>query len=172
MSTPNARKPIFTVRELVFLALCTALIFSLQIALANLPNVEVVTLLVILYTLHFRKKALLVIYAFVVLEGIFYGFHIWWIMYLYIWTILWLVVTLMRTHSSALVWAVTAGFYGLFFGALCAIPYLFLGGFSVALSWWIAGIPFDLIHCVANFLLVLILFTPLDRVMTRIDAML
>lgn len=172
MSTPDARKPIFTVRELVFLALCTALIFSLQIALANLPNVEVVTLLVILYTLHFRKKALLVIYAFVVLEGIFYGFHIWWIMYLYIWTILWLVVTLMRTHSSALVWAVTAGFYGLFFGALCAIPYLFLGGFSVALSWWIAGIPFDLIHCVANFLLVLILFTPLDRVMTRIDAML
>ena len=172
MSTPDARKPIFSVRELVFLALCTALIFSLQIALANLPNVEVVTLLVILYTLHFRKKALLVIYAFVVLEGIFYGFHIWWIMYLYIWTILWLVVTLMRTHSSALVWAVTAGFYGLFFGALCAIPYLFLGGFSVALSWWIAGIPFDLIHCVANFLLVLVLFTPLDRVMTRIDAML
>ena len=172
MSTPDARKPIFTVRELVFLALCTALIFSLQIALANLPNVEVVTLLVILYTLHFRKKALLVIYAFVVLEGIFYGFHIWWIMYLYIWTILWLVVTLMRKHSSALVWAVTAGFYGLLFGALCAIPYLFLGGFSVALSWWIAGIPFDLIHCVANFLLVLVLFTPLDRVMTRIDAML
>jgi energy-coupling factor transport system substrate-specific component len=35
-------------------------------------------------------------------------------------------------------------------------------------SWWIAGIPFDLIHGAANFVIMLLLYKPTRRVMDRI----
>ena len=56
------------VRELVFLALCTAVLFVSQVALAFLPNIELVSLLVIVYTHAFRRKVLYIIYAFTLLE--------------------------------------------------------------------------------------------------------
>mgnify|MGYP001090424746 CR=1 FL=1 len=77
-----------TVKELVALALLTALLFVAQVALAFLPNIELVSLLIIVYTLAFRHKVLYVIYAFAVLEGLLYGFTMWWITYLYVWTVL------------------------------------------------------------------------------------
>ena len=70
-----------TVRELVTLAACTAILFVGQIALAFLPNIEVVSLLIILYTLTFKKRVLWIIYGFALLEGMLYGFSFWWISY-------------------------------------------------------------------------------------------
>ena len=75
-------------RELAILGLFTAILFLGQVFLAVLPNIEVVSLLIILYTLTCGKKVFLVIYAFVLLEGFCYGFGIWWFSYLYIWSIL------------------------------------------------------------------------------------
>lgn len=82
-------------KTIAVLAVCTALVFALQVALAAIPNGECVTLLFILYTLYFRKRTLYIIYAFALLEGMVYGFGLWWFMYLYVWTILWAVVTLL-----------------------------------------------------------------------------
>lgn len=153
------------------MALATALAFSLQIAMASLPNIEPVSLLVLLFTLHFRKKTLLMIYAFALLEGIWYGFHLWWVMYLYVWTILWGVVMALsaggRRHG-ALFWAVVSGLFGLSFGFFCSFPYVALGGIQMAWSWWMAGLVFDVAHGVGNFVLALVLFYPLDRVMTAL----
>ncbi|MDQ9757401.1 hypothetical protein RFZ45_00270, partial [Acinetobacter baumannii] len=67
-------------------------LFVAQIALAVLPNIEIVSLLVIVYTLVFERKTIPIIYAFALLEGLVYGFGIWWIMYLYVWTILYAIV--------------------------------------------------------------------------------
>lgn len=36
----------------------------------------------------------------------------------------------------------------------------------MALSYWVAGIPFDLIHCVSNTVLVFVLLPPLVRLVT------
>lgn len=151
------------------MGLATALIFALQIALAGLPNIETVSLLVLLYTLHFRKKTLLILYAFALLEGVWYGFHLWWVMYLYVWTILWGMVMLLsrkgRRHN-ALFWAVVSGLFGLSFGFLCSFPYVATGGLKMAYHWWLAGLAFDLLHGASNFGLALVLFYPLDRAMT------
>lgn len=81
-------------RELARLGFCAGLLFVLKAALAPLPNIEAVTLLVILYTLWFGRGALLILCIFVTLEGTVYGFHLWWIAYLYVWVVLWLAVTL------------------------------------------------------------------------------
>ena len=151
-------------RRIAVLALCTALVFGLQIALAALPNIEVVTLLFLVYTLYFGRRTLYIIYIFAVLEGLVYGFHVWWVMYLYVWTILWAAVTLLgRRPHPAVFWAVVAAIFGLLYGLLCAVPYWIVGGYAAAFAWWVAGIPFDFIHCASNFIIVAALFYPMDR---------
>lgn len=165
-------------KEMVTLAACTSCLFIVQVALANLPNIELVSLLIILFTLTFGKKVLYIIYGFAVLEGILYGFHLWWVSYLYIWTLLALATWLSRRQTNPLFWAILSGLFGLCFGALCSLPYFLTGwagaaagvsrlssGLHAMASWWITGIPFDLIHCAGNFACALILFLPLRRLM-------
>ena len=155
-------------RELTALAVFAALMIALQVALAQLPNVEVVTLLIILATVFMGPKALLAVAVFVLAEGLIYGFHIWWINYLYVWPALVLVVWGLRKWSHPILWAVVAGFYGLLFGTLCSIPYFITGGWGAGIGYIIQGIPFDLVHCIANVALVALLYYPLERVLARV----
>ena len=89
-------------------------------------------------------------------------------MYLYVWAILWGIVMLLRRNRSVILWCLVLGLYGLSFGALCAIPYLFAGGVGAALSWWISGIPFDIAHCLGNAVSVLVLYKPLYYLMKKL----
>lgn len=157
-----------SVRDIAVFGLLGAFMLIGQVALAFLPNIEPVSLLVILYIVVFGPKALLSIYTFVLLEGVFYGFHLWWISYLYVWTLLAVVAHIFRHKRHPLLWAVISGLFGLLFGALCAIPYLFIGGPSMALAYWVSGIPFDLLHCAGNFAAALILFKPLFYILNRL----
>lgn len=156
-----------TTRELVSLALIAAAMVIGQVIFAVLPNIEVVSLIVILTTLRFKAKALFPIYVFAALEGVLYGFGIWWVSYLYVWMVLWVVTMLLKNEDSPFLFAVVSALFGLFFGALTAIPYLF-GGIGMAISYFVAGVSFDLLHCVSNFIVTLVLFKPLWSVFKRI----
>ncbi len=156
------------VRELVFLALCTAVLFVSQVALAFLPNIELVSLLVIVYTHAFRRKVLYIIYAFTLLEGLLYGFSTWWLTYLYVWTVLALLAWAFRRMESPLGWAILSGAFGLAFGALCELVYLPIIGWRASVAAWVSGIPFDLAHCFGNFVAALALYRPLSRLMERL----
>lgn len=149
------------------MGLLTALLFLGQVFMAFLPNIELVSLLILLYTLYLGKKVFWVIYSFIFLEGFLYGFGIWWFSYLYIWSILAAVVYLLRKNNSALFWAILSGFFGLAFGALCALPYLAAGGWAAAFSYWVAGLSFDIAHCIGNFILALTLYRPLSKLMSH-----
>ena len=157
-----------TVRELVFLALCTAAMFVSQVALSFLPNIELVSLLVIVYTHAFRRKVLYILYVFALLEGLLYGFTTWWLTYLYVWTILAGLAWAFRRMESPLGWAVLSGAFGLAFGALCELVYLPIIGPRAALGAWVSGIRFDLAHCFGNFVAALALYRPLSRLMQRL----
>lgn len=150
------------------LALFAALMFGTQVAMASLPNIHLVAMFIILATILFSWKALYSVAVFVMLEGLVYGFGIWWISYVYIWPILVPVVIVFRANDSAIFWAVIAGVHGLLFGAMCAIPYLFIGGWAAAVSYWIAGIPFDLMQCAGNFVLTLLLLMPLKKLSLKL----
>ena len=163
--SPQAGKRRLTTRETTLLAIMGALMFATQVAMASLPNIHIVAVLIILSTFFFRWRALYAIFVFDLLEGIMYGFGIWWISYLYIWVILVALVMLLGKSSSSLFWACIAGVYGLSFGAFCSIPYLFIGGPSMAFAYWVSGITFDLIHCGGNFVMTLVLIKPLYRAM-------
>ena len=69
-------------REIVTMGILSAILLAAQVSLGFLPNIELVTLLLIVYTLVLKKKVFFVIYVFVLLEGMIYGFGLWWINYL------------------------------------------------------------------------------------------
>ena len=42
-----------------------------------------------------------------------------------------------------------------------------IGGWQAALSYWVSGIPFDLVHGISSAVLVYLLLLPLHRLMER-----
>ena len=134
-----------------------------------LPNIELVSLLVIVFTLVFGGKVLPMLGVFILLEGLLYGFGIWWASYLYLWPALAGITWLFRKVQGALGWALISAAFGLSFGALCAIPYFLTGGWAAGLSYWVSGIPFDLAHCGGNFVAALALYAPLRRALERLQ---
>ncbi len=153
------------IKDIVIIGMLSAILITVQVVLAFLPNIELVSLLIILYTLVLGRKALYIIYVFAIVEGLVYGVGLWWFNYLYVWTVLYLVVRLLRNQQSALLWAIVSGGFGLSFGALCSIPYFITGGIPSGMAYWVAGIPFDLIHGASNFGIALGVFVPFHYVM-------
>lgn len=158
----------FTTKEIVVTGVMAATLEAAKISLSFLPNVELVTLLIILYTLFFGWKSIMAVFAFVGIECVVWGVGLWTVMYLYIWPLLVLLTLLLRRRRSMWVFAVLSALFGLFFGALSALPYLFIGGVPMAVTWWIAGIPYDMVHCVSNFILCMVLFSPLRAVLAKL----
>ncbi len=154
-------------RDIAEIGVMIAVLEAAKNALSFLPNVELVTLLIILYTLYFKDKICYVLSAFLLLEGCWHGFGLWWVMYAYVWPLLAFLTYLMRKKESAWAFSILAGAFGLFFGALCSLSYLFIGGIRTAFAWWVAGIPYDLIHGASNFILCRVLFLPLKKVCKR-----
>ena len=137
--------------------------YASKLAMDFLPNIHLIGVFIIALTDVYGKKALYPIYVYVLLEFLLNGVNLWAINYLYVWLILAAGAWLLREMTSPLGWALLSGVFGLLFGALCAPVYLVVGGPAYALSWWISGIPFDLLHCAGNFVITLVLFVPLRR---------
>ena len=147
-----------------------ALTFAAKYVMSFLPNIEPVSLMVMLFAVVFGKKWVYPVYLYVVMEILFYGISLWNINYLYIWAVLAVAASFLRKMQSPLAWAVLSGTFGLLFGALCGIVDVFIGGFSYAVTKWVSGIPFDIAHCVGNFVIALIMFKPLRRLMEKLYA--
>lgn len=165
-----------TVRDIALIGMMIAILEVCKRAMDFLPNVELVTFWIIMFTLFLGKKSVYGVLGFVLIEGLVFGFHVWWIMYLYLWPLLVLVTLLFRKNESGILWAVVSGIFGLVFGLAGSIPYIFIGavdggisgGLYMAFSWWIAGIPWDLVHGIANFIVMLILYKPISEVMKKL----
>ena len=163
-----AGKKHISIAQMVLFGMLAALTFALQVVMGPLPNIEPVSLLVMLFAVIFGWKALYPVYIFVVMEILYYGISVWNLYYLYIWTILAVAAILLRKMEHPLGWAILSGVFGLLFGALCAIADVFIGGFGYAAAKWVSGIPFDVTHCVGNFVIALVLFKPLRKQMDKL----
>lgn len=168
----------FSAQEIAVGALMIAVIETCKMTMQSLPNIELTSFLLILFTLRFGRLCALVVPAFILIEGLIFGFGLWWLMYLYAWPTLVLFTLLFARKDSSFFWAVFSGLYGLLFGPLCAIPYFFIGfaggglqqGLTQMLAWWVAGIPFDIIHGVSNFVIMLALYRPIHTLLERIPG--
>ena len=159
-----------TIRETVLFAVLGALTFALKMCMALLPNIEPVSLLVMVFAAVFGLKALYPTYVYVTMEVLYWGIGTWNLNYLYIWAVLALAALLLRKSEQPLAWALLSGVYGLAFGALCAPVDVAVGGLSFAVTKWASGIPFDIAHCVGNFAIALVLFKPLRTLLDKLYA--
>lgn len=157
-----------TTKDIALIGVMIAVLEVTKQALAFLPNVEITTLLIILFSIYFGKRIFYVIPAFILLEGCIYGFGNWWAMYAYIWPLLGIIAMVFRKNTSVWFWSFFSAVFGLFFGALCSLTYLVIGGPKAAFTWWIAGIPYDILHCISNFILCVILYTPLTKILKKL----
>ncbi len=154
------------IRKLLLFGLLAGLLVTLKFALSFLPNIEVVTPLIIAYTFVFGIQVIIPVYIFVAIETLLYGLNIWTASYLYVWVLLVFGALVIKKLESPIITAAFAGIYGLLFGGLTAIVTLVIGGWSMAVAYWIAGLGFDLVHGGSNFVLTLLLITPLTKVLT------
>ncbi len=147
--------------------------FCSKIIMEALPNIHLLGMLTMVYTIVFRVKALIPIYVYVLLNGLYSGFSPWWIPYLYIWTVLWAVTLLlpkkMPDKVLRIVYPAVCCTHGLLFGTLYAPAHaiMFKLNAGQTLAWIIAGLPWDLVHGIGN-LIVGILIAPLANSLSKI----
>lgn len=146
-----------------------ALTFGAKVAMSGLPNIEPVSLMVMLFAVVFGWKALYPIYLYVTMEILYYGINFWNVNYLYVWAILAAAAIAMRRFKDPVLWACLSGFFGLAFGLLCCPVYMVTGSsVRYGILWWLKGLPYDVLHAVGNFAITLTLFVPLRKLLSRL----
>ena len=151
-------------KELTLYSLLGAIMYVSKILLEFLPNVHLLGVLTVAYTVVFRKKALYPIYAFVLIIGALNGFSLWWVPYLYLWTVLWGATMLVPRFKNKIVYgivlSVVCSLHGFLYGTLYA-PFQALAfglTFKGMLAWIVAGLPWDAIHGVSNLIVSVLIF--------------
>lgn len=138
------------------------------------PNVHLLGVFTIAFTVVYRKKALYPIYTYVLLNGIFCGFATWWIPYLYLWAVLWGATMLLPKRIPEklrpLVYMLLCAAHGFLFGTLYAPAQALLYGlsFQKMVAWIISGMPWDFVHGVSNFFCG-ILIVPIIKILTFLE---
>lgn len=175
MSLPTqSRKPFLTPLELVTFGLLGALMYCSKILMEWAPNIHLLGMFTMTYTLAYRAKGLIPIYVYVLLNGFFAGFAPWWVPYLYIWAVLWGITMLlpkkMPTKAAVIVYPVVCALHGLMFGVLYAPAQALMFGFNLkqTVAWVAAGFPWDIAHAVGNFAAGFLVL-PLVKLIKKLD---
>ena len=175
-STETAR---ISIKDICLIGMMVAVIEVCKMTMSFLPNIELTTFWLIMFTIFFGRKIVLVVPVFILLEAFVYGFSDWVIMYLYIWPLLVLLAWIFRKQDSMWFWSLFSGLFGLFFGLLCALTYMgfgmvnggILGGLQFGFAKWISGIPFDITHCIGNFVIMMVLYKPMRSLMEKMKKL-
>jgi len=146
-----------TTREIVIFAMLGSVMYASKLIMEFAPNIHLIGVFTIAFTVVYRKKALYPIYIYVLLTGMFNGFATWWIPYLYLWAILWGAVMLLPANIprriQPVIYMLVCAAHGFLYGTLYAPAQALLYGlsFQKMIAWIVAGLPFDCIHGVSNF---------------------
>ena len=146
-----------SIKEIAVFGMLGGVMYVSKMIMELLPNIHLLGVFIVAFTVVYRQKALYIIYTYVFLNGIFSGFAAWWIPYLYVWTVLWAAVMLlpqnMPKRVQPIVYMAVCAAHGFLFGTLYAPVQAILFGFSFRgmVAWIIAGLPWDFIHGISNF---------------------
>lgn len=163
-----------TLKELVTFSMLSAIMLISKLVLEAIPNFHLLAVFTISITVVYRQKALYPIYLYVFLQGVVAGFNPWWVPHLYLWTVLWGAVMLLPKNMpkgiAAVVYTLVCGLHGLFYGLLYAPAQALFFGLDLEgmITWWVAGLPFDVVHGVHNLLLGLLIM-PIISVLKKAD---
>ena len=151
------------------------IMFVSKLVMEALPNIHLLGTLTMTYTVVYRKKALIPIYVYVFLNGLYSGFSLWWVPYLYIWTILWGLTMLIPKNISRraayIVYPTVCTIHGFAFGVLYAPAQALMLGldFKQTIAWIVAGFTFDVIHGVSNIFMGMLVY-PLSELLKKLRS--
>ena len=160
-----------TLKEAVIFGMLGAVMYASKLLTELLPNIHLIGVFIVAITVVYRKKALYPIYVFIFLTGLLNGFNMWWIPYLYIWAVLWGAVMLLPKKlpkkATPIIYAVVCSLHGFLYGTIYAPAQALMFGldFKGMVAWIVAGLPYDAIHGVSNFIGGLILIVPLTSIL-------
>ena len=158
-------------KEAVIFGMLGAVMYASKLIMEVLPNIHLIGVFIVAITVVYRKKALYTIYIFVFLTGLLNGFNMWWIPYLYIWTVLWGATMLLPKNlpqkATPIIYAIVCSLHGFLYGVIYAPAQALMFGldFKGMVAWIVAGLPYDLIHGVSNFISGLILIVPIISIL-------
>ena len=163
-----------SIRHMVIFAILGTLMFVSKLAMEALPNIHPVAMFIMVFTIVYRARALIPIYIFILLTGLYGGFNLWWIPYIYIWTILWGLTMLLPRDlprkAGAIVYPMVCALFGLLYGTLYAPAQALLFGYDLekTLLWISTGIPYDILHGFGN-LGIGLLVLPLSELLKKLE---
>ena len=164
-----------TVREMTVFAMLGAIMFCSKLLLEWAPNIHLLAMLLIAFTLVYRVKALIPLYVFILLTGVYGGFNVWWVPYLYIWLPLWgLTMLLPRRMPRGMavpVYMLLGALHGLAYGILYAPAQalFFQMDLQMTVAWILSGVGFDILHAVGN-LAACTLCLPLANLLKKLES--
>lgn len=153
-----------SVREMAVFSMLGAVMYLSKMLMEWAPNIHLLGMFTVAFTVVYRAKALYPIYIYVLLNGVLSGFGTWWIPYLYIWTVLWAVIMLIPRKLPQgvrnVLYILACASHGFLFGVLYAPAQAIIFGLSFEgmIAWIIAGLPFDIIHGVSNLICGFLIF--------------
>lgn len=159
--------------DLIVFAMLGAIMFCSKILMEAIPNVHFLGMLTMVYTIVFRQKALIPIYVYVLLTGVYAGFSPWWIPHLYLWTLLWALTMIlpknMSKKASCIVYPLICASHGLLYGTLYAPAQAIMYGmnFEKMLAWIVVGLPWDAVHACGNFIAGILIY-PLSQLLQKL----
>lgn len=146
-----------TIREMAVFGMLGAIMYVSRLVMEVFPNIHLLGVFTVAFTVVYRKKALYPIYVYVILSGIFCGFAAWWVPHLYLWTVLWGAVMLlpekMPRKARPFMYMAVCSAHGFLYGTLYAPAQALMFGMSFKgmTAWIAAGLPWDCIHGISNF---------------------
>lgn len=149
-------------KDIVIVGLLGALLKASQTILSFLPNIEIVSILILIFAIRLgTKRTIYITLLFSTLNIMMWGLSPATIGYFFVWSGYAVVCNMLRNLlNSEIKVAIFLGIFGALFGGLFALIYL-PAGYAYALSYWINGLAFDLVHAISNFTVGLWAFKPL-----------
>lgn len=172
------RSIVRTTSYIAKVAVMAALFVALKFALSFIPNVEIVTLLIMVFSSAFGMiYTLPATLVFSSIEVLIYGVHSWVILYFVYWPLLAIISSILLKRKNVIIAIIVALIMSILFGVLsaCSDTILCIGSLSSMqlrdyfIAYYLRGLYFDLIHVVSNVIIVGILYLPLIEVCKKID---
>ena len=146
-------------KQYTLIALLSAILVISKELFAFLPNIEFVSFFLLIYTQLLPLNIVIsisIIFCFI--QVILYGFGLWTPVYFVLWpSFTFLSYKLKKQLNNENKAAIYNALFGLTFGFFNSIPY-FLMDFPFGWAGFLRGIPYDLIHCIGNYIVVIALY--------------
>ena len=158
------------IKDTALIAICAAVLFVQQMAFSFLPNIQLSTLLIVLYAkvLGFKRTSLIIVIH-VIAYNLLSPFGSVIPVYIPFMFTAWMLIpislsTFLKKIESSLGLAFVGLVFGFVYGWMYIPPAVFITG-TPFVAYLVMDIPFEIVMAISNFITILWLYYPLKNVL-------